>query len=257
MPIDLTAPERRVLGCLLEKSKITPDQYPLTLNALVQACNQKSSREPVMNLGSGEVERTARALEEQHLVRREENFRSRVDKFVQRFCNTPFSDYQFEADEFAVVTLLLLRGAQTPGELRARSGRLHSFSDNEAVVTTLKRLINHERGPLVQMLPRRAGRRDNEYLDCFSGGAAPAAGAADAVRADSPAPEPVSADGAAAPAGKVADAPASTAAETASAPVPADHSLADRVAQLELEVVTLRREVEALQRGQSRPDHSA
>lgn len=175
MSLNLTANECRVLGCLLEKSVVTPDQYPLTLNALTNACNQKSSREPVMQLDPGEVQRTVRLLEQQHLVRCDENFKSRTEKYVQRFCNTPFSDFQFDAAQLAVVTLLLLRGAQTPGELRARSGRLHSFADNQAVVETLNSLMVRDGDPLVAVLPRKPGRKDSEYVHLFAGAIAEAA----------------------------------------------------------------------------------
>ena len=91
---ELNELELRVIGCLMEKSVVTPDQYPLTLNALTNACNQKSSRDPVMNLTQGEVQHTVRGLEAKHLVRVEENFKSRTEKYVQRFCNTRYSDYQ-------------------------------------------------------------------------------------------------------------------------------------------------------------------
>lgn len=169
MPLDLTANEARVIGCLMEKSVITPDQYPLTLNALTNACNQKSGREPVMSLQPGVVQRTVRDLEGKHLVRVEENFKSRVEKYVQRFCNTRYSDFQFDPAQYAVVCLLLLRGAQTPGELRARSGRLHTFPDNTAVVNALTGLIEREDEPLVVKLPRAPGRKDSEYMHLFSG----------------------------------------------------------------------------------------
>lgn len=169
MPLDLTAIEARVIGCLMEKSVITPDQYPLTLNALTNACNQKSARDPVMSLQPGTVQRTVRDLEGKQLVRIEENFRRGTEKYLQRFCNTRYSDYQFDAAQFAVVCLLLLRGAQTPGELRARSGRLHDFADNEAVADTLRGLMEREAGPLVVRLPRQPGRRDSEYMHLFSG----------------------------------------------------------------------------------------
>ena len=96
MPTNLSANEARVIGCLIEKSIVTPDQYPLTLNALTNACNQKSSRNPVMSLQQGEVQHTIRGLEAKHLVRVEENFKSRAEKYTQRFCNTRYSDYQFE-----------------------------------------------------------------------------------------------------------------------------------------------------------------
>ena len=94
MPLNLTANEARVIGCLIEKSVITSDQYPLTLNALTNACNQKSGRNPVMSLQKGMVQRIVRDLEAKKLVRVEENFKSGVEKYVQRFCNTRFSDYQ-------------------------------------------------------------------------------------------------------------------------------------------------------------------
>ena len=130
MQIQLNDTEASVIGCLIEKSVVTPDQYPMTLNALTNACNQKSSRNPVMALTQGEVQHAIRELEAKHLVQTNENFKSRVEKYTQRFCNTRYSDLQFSDAELAVVCLLLLRGPQTPGELRSRSGRLHSFADN-------------------------------------------------------------------------------------------------------------------------------
>ena len=169
MPIELNPREARVIGCLMEKSVITPDQYPLTLNALTNACNQKSSREPVMNLEPGEVMGTIRSLQDKHLVRVEENFRSQVDKFTQRLCNTPFADYQFEPDEFAVMTVLLLRGPRTPGELKANVGRLHTFADKDEVLETLERLRDREGGAVVVELARTPGRRDTEWMHLLSG----------------------------------------------------------------------------------------
>lgn len=166
---NLTANEARVIGCLMEKSVVTPDQYPLTLNALTNACNQKSSRNPVMSLDQGMVQRTARDLVAKHLLCAEENFKSGVEKYLQRFCNTRYSDYQFDPPQFAIVCLLLLRGPQTPGELRARSGRLHTFADNAAVVHALNALLEREGNPLVVKLPRSPGRRDAEYMHLFSG----------------------------------------------------------------------------------------
>ena len=165
----LNEKEARVIGCLIEKSIVTPDQYPLTLNALTNACNQKSSRDPVMSLTQGEVEHTVRGLEDKHLVRREENFKSRTDKYSQRLCNTRYSELQLSPAEVAVACLLLLRGAQTPGELRARSGRLYNFADNDEVTETLKGMIDREAGALVVKLPRTAGRKDSEYMHLFYG----------------------------------------------------------------------------------------
>lgn len=169
MPLELTDREARVIGCLMEKSVITPDQYPMTLNALTNACNQKSSREPVMNLEPGQVLATVRTLQDKHLVRAEENFRTQVEKFSHRLCNTPFSDYQFDPAQFAIMTVLLLRGPRTPGELKANVGRLHTFVDNAEVQETLDTLIRREGGPVVAQLPRTPGRRDNEYAHLLSG----------------------------------------------------------------------------------------
>lgn len=165
----LDAIEARVIGCLIEKSIVTPDQYPLSLNALTNACNQKSSRDPVMSLQQGEVQHALRVLEGRHLVRAEENFKSRTEKYTQRFCSTRYSDLQLSPAQVAIVCLLLLRGAQTPGELRSRSGRLHSFADNAEVVEALAELENREAGALVVKLPRTAGRKDSEYMHLFSG----------------------------------------------------------------------------------------
>jgi uncharacterized protein YceH (UPF0502 family) len=161
--------EARVIGCLIEKSVVTPDQYPLTLNALTNACNQKSSREPVMNLSQGDVQHTIRGLEAKHLVQTAENFKSRTEKYSQRFCNTRYSDLQFDPAELAIVCLLLLRGPQTPGELKARSGRLHAFADNADVVLALGGMLEREAGALVVKLPRTPGRKDSEYMHLFCG----------------------------------------------------------------------------------------
>jgi uncharacterized protein YceH (UPF0502 family) len=166
---NLTANEARVIGCLMEKSVVTPDQYPLTLNALMSACNQKSSRDPVMSLEQGIVQRTSRDLEAKNLVRAQENFKSGVEKYAQCFCNTHFGDLKFDPPQFAIVCLLLLRGPQTPGELRARSGRLHIFADNAAVVDALTGLSERQGNPLVVKLPRTPGRKDAEYMHLFSG----------------------------------------------------------------------------------------
>jgi len=166
---ELTDKEARVIGCLIEKSVVTPDQYPLTLNALTNACNQKSSRDPVMNLTQGEVQHTIRDLETKHLVRTDENFKSRTEKYTQRFCNTRYSDFHFDDAQLAIVCLLLLRGPQTPGEIRSRSGRLHAFTDNSAVVAALASLIERDGEPLLVKLPRVPGRKDSEYMHLFSG----------------------------------------------------------------------------------------
>lgn len=165
----LTANETRIIACLMEKSIFTPDQYPLTLNALTNACNQKSGRNPVMSLDKGIVKRTARDLCDKHLLVIEENFNNGVDKYKQRFCNSTFGDTQFTPPQFAVVCLLLMRGPQTPGELRAHSGRLHTFTDNDEVVGAIDSLNALNSEPVIVQLPRTPGRKDCEYMHLFSG----------------------------------------------------------------------------------------
>jgi uncharacterized protein YceH (UPF0502 family) len=167
LDIQLTPNEARVIGCLREKSVITPDQYPLSLNALVNACNQKSSREPVMALEPGVVERTVKDLIAKQLVMTQE-FGSRVEKYQKRFCNTHFAEIKFSPAEFAIVCLLLLRGPQTPGELKAHSGRLYEFADGEAE-TTLESLLTRADGPFVARLPREPRRKDHAYAHLFGG----------------------------------------------------------------------------------------
>lgn len=168
MLLNLTANESRIIGCLMEKSIYTPDQYPLTLNALTNACNQKSARNPVMSLNKGLVQHTARDLQDKHLVHIEENFKNGVEKYKQRFCNTRFGDYQFDPTQFAIVCLLLLRGPQTPGEIKTRSERLYVFADNTSVADALNSLLECSE-PLIVKLPRTAGRKDSEYMHLFSG----------------------------------------------------------------------------------------
>ena len=166
---NLTPNEARIIGCLMEKSVVTPELYPLTLNALTNACNQKSSRHPLMSLTQGIVQRTARDLQAKLLVRVEENFKSGVEKYTHHFSNDHLGAFQFDPAQFAIVCLLLLRGPQTRGELRAHSGRLHSFADNVAVLDTLTGLIERDGDPLVVKLPRTPGRKDAEYMHLFSG----------------------------------------------------------------------------------------
>jgi uncharacterized protein YceH (UPF0502 family) len=166
--IQLTPNEARVIGCLMEKSVITPDQYPLSLNALVNACNQKSSREPITSLEQNVVQRTVNDLIAKKLVMAQE-FGSRVDKYQQRFCNTHFAEIKFSPAEFAVVCLLLLRGPQTPGELKAHSGRLHEFAESTEAEATLESLLTRSDGPFVARLPREPRRKDHAYAHLFGG----------------------------------------------------------------------------------------
>src|SRR5512139_4137269 len=200
----------------MEKSVITPDQYPLSLNALVNACNQKSSREPVLNLDQGTVQRTINELaDKKHVMI--ENLNSRVDKYRQRFCNTQFALIQFTPAEFAVICLLLLRGSQTPGELKSHSGRLHEFATPEEVDAALESLMTRADGPFVARLPREPRRKDNAYAHLFGG---PIASAPAEARGESPTPPPA----------------------THSQPEPdAVASLEARVSKLEAEVAELKR----------------
>jgi uncharacterized protein YceH (UPF0502 family) len=152
----------------MEKSVITPDQYPLSLNALTNACNQKSSREPVLELDPGVVQRTVNGLiEKKHIM--VQNFGARVDKYQQRFCNTQFALIKFSPAEFSVICLLLLRGAQTPGELKSHSGRLHEFGDVAEVDAALESLMARPDGPFVARLPREPRRKDHAYAHLFGG----------------------------------------------------------------------------------------
>ena len=163
----LTAHEARVIGCLLEKEITTPEQYPLSLNALTLACNQKSSREPVYNLSESDVQAAIDSLAKKRLINEQSGFGSRVVKYQHRFCNTEFSELQLSPAALAVICLLLLRGAQTAGELRTRSNRLHEFNDVHEVEVVLEQLQKRET-PLVIQLAKEPGRRECRYQELFS-----------------------------------------------------------------------------------------
>lgn len=169
MKMALSAPALRVLGCLLEKQVTTPEQYPLSLNGVVSGCNQKSNREPVMSLSVTEVQTQLDELVKKHLVTSSSGFGQRVSKYEQRFCNSTFGKLQLSGAEVAVLTLLFLRGAQTPGELRTRSGRLHEFRDMNEVEQTLNGLVSRDDGPMVVRLAREPGKRESRYMHLFGG----------------------------------------------------------------------------------------
>ncbi len=169
MHVELSPTETRVIGCLMEKEVTTPEQYPLSLNALTNACNQKSNREPVLSLDEQAVQETLDGLVKKHLVVEKTGFGSRVLKYSHRFCNSRYGSLQFSPQELALVCELLLRGPQTPGELRSRTSRLHRFADVGEVETTLNGLADREDGPFVIKLPREPGRRDSRYAHLFSG----------------------------------------------------------------------------------------
>lgn len=169
MDYKLTLHETRILGCLIEKETTTPDQYPLTLNSLTNACNQKSNRDPILQLDETAVRDIVDELIKSHLLSEQTGFGSRVVKLRHRFCNTEFSDLQFSDQELAIIGLMFLRGAQTPGELRTRSNRLCKFNDVREVESTLQQLINKSGGPFVVKLSREPGKREARYSHLFSG----------------------------------------------------------------------------------------
>ena len=163
MNIVLTEVEARVLGCLIEKEITTPEYYPLSLNALVHACNQKSNRDPLMNLDEDAVRRALRTLGEETLAR-SAGGDSRVPKYEHRLSEV----FNFTRPETAVLCELLLRGPQTPGELRSRAERMHPFEDLSVVHSTLKHLMERE-PPLVMLLPRQPGTKEARYAHLLSG----------------------------------------------------------------------------------------
>jgi len=164
---ELTANQCRVIGVLIEKEITTPDLYPLSLNALTNGCNQKSNRDPVLNLSEAEVQNTIDELISANLVHEEYGTGSRVAKYKHRFCNTTFGDLQFSPQERAIVCLMLLRGAQTPGELRTRSNRLADFANVTEVEASLQQLQNFSLAPLVRKLEREPGKRESRYCHLF------------------------------------------------------------------------------------------
>jgi uncharacterized protein len=160
----LTEVETRVLGSLVEKELTTPDYYPLSLNALVNACNQKSNRDPAMNLNEDAVSQALRSLEKEGLAGPADGMDNRVTKFEHRLQEA----FNFDRREIAILCELLLRGPQTPGELRSRAERMHPFDDLGQVQSTLQRLAQRE-PPLVKTLPRQPGTKEARYAHLLSG----------------------------------------------------------------------------------------
>ena len=204
----LTEIEIRVLGSLIEKDITTPDYYPLSLNALVNACNQKNNRDPVMTLDESSVREALSTLQEKRLAGPASGADSRVTKYEHRSQEV----FNFDRRETAVLCVLLLRGPQTPGELRGRTDRMYHFEALEDVVSTLDRL-SHREPPLVAILPRQPGTKESRYMHLFSG-----------------------------------DAPPQVFVERAPTPATAaSGSTADRIATLEAEVASLRAELTDVQ----------
>jgi uncharacterized protein len=169
MEIRLTPTEARVIGSLIEKAITTPDQYPLSINALTNACNQKSNRDPVLDLSERTVQEALDGLSRKHLVMERSGFGSRVPKYQHRFCNTGFGTLEFTPTQTAILCELLLRGPQTPGELRTRASRLAEIKEVTEVEEALEKLATREDGPFVVRLAREAGRRDSRYAHLLSG----------------------------------------------------------------------------------------
>lgn len=169
MLVQLTPNQARVIGVLLEKEITTPDQYPLSLNALTLACNQKSSREPILSLEEVEVQIVLDELRDKNLLFEHQASGSRVIKYKHRFCNTEFSSLQFTSQQLAIVCVLLLRGPQTPGELRTRTNRLAEFANVNEVESVLNELTDFNANKLVVKLAREPGKRDSRYAHLFNG----------------------------------------------------------------------------------------
>jgi hypothetical protein len=173
MSVELTALEARVIGCLIEKQIATPDQYPLSLNALTNACNQKSNRDPVLDVSEREVQAVVDVLMRRQLLLERSGFGSRVPKYQHLFCNTEYGSLKFSPQQTGIVCELLLRGPQTPGELRTHAARLCALKDVTEVETALEDLMTRPEGPFVAKLTREPGRRESRYMHLFSGEAPP------------------------------------------------------------------------------------
>jgi hypothetical protein len=225
--VDLTAAETRVLGCLIEKQRTTPDTYPLTLNALRAACNQSTNRDPVVDYDEATIRDAIARLSRRRWARLASGAGSRASKYRHLLDEALTS----APDELAVLCVLMLRGPQTPGELKGRTERLHPFADLAAVHDTLEHLIDRD---LVRQLPRRPGQKEERYGHRLSDDDAPEPAPAAAVTTPVPeiAPAVVRAPGRPMPA----------APERELVELPLD----ERVARLEAEVVQLRAELRAL-----------
>jgi uncharacterized protein len=200
--------EVRVLGALVEKDVITPEYYPLSLNALVNACNQKNNRDPVMSLTEDDVRQALHGLQEKHLAGPATNAENRVTKYEHRLQEV----FNFTRGENAIFCVLLLRGPQTPGELRSRSERMHRFDDLTDLQSTLQSLM-HRDPPLIRVLPRQPGTKEARYAHLLWDVESKFNVDADTSRTASP------------------------------APIFASPSDSQRIAHLENEVVTLQREI--------------
>jgi len=206
--LNLSDVEVRVLGSLIEKDITTPDYYPLSLNALVNACNQKNNREPVMALNENSVRQALSSLQEKRMAGPAGGADSRVTKYEHRLQEV----FNFDRRETAVICVLLLRGAQTPGELRGRTDRMYRFEALDDVQATLQKLMDRQ-PPLVRVLPRQPGTKESRYVHLFAGDTFPA-----------------------------------LTLETANSRVRTESSDEQRIATLEAEIATLKRDLDELKR---------
>ncbi|MDH3314980.1 MAG: YceH family protein [Gammaproteobacteria bacterium] len=175
MDIHLTPVEARVLGSLMEKAATTPDSYPLSLNAVIAACNQKSNREPIMSLDQTQTLEALDGLMSKRLAREKTTSGSRVTKYVHRLSGTLGLTREFSPQELGVLCVLMLRGAQTVGEIRGRTHRLCEFQNLGEVEHTLSGLMSGEDGPYVTKLPRQPGRKEARYAHLLCGDVEPGA----------------------------------------------------------------------------------
>jgi uncharacterized protein YceH (UPF0502 family) len=164
MELTLTENEVRVLGALIEKDSTTPEYYPLSLNALVNACNQKSNRDPVMQLNENAVRDALSGLQEHRLAGPAGGADSRVTKYEHRTQEV----FNFTRGEVALLCVLLLRGPQTPGELRGRTERMHHFETLDDVQSALQKLMQRQ-PPLAKVLPRQPGTKESRYVHLLAG----------------------------------------------------------------------------------------
>jgi uncharacterized protein YceH (UPF0502 family) len=231
-PIVLTTAEARVLGALMEKETTTPDYYPMSLNALVNACNQRSNREPVMDLDEETVRQALHGLEDLHLAGRARSADGRVAKYEHWLGEV----FNFSRAESALVCVLLLRGPQTPGELRGRTERMHRFEEIADVLAGLEKLMAREPA-LAAVLPRQPGTKESRYAHLLSSKMPTAAAAPLFIPAFVPATVAVPA----------AVPEATFVRREAAVPVVVTNgSPEERIAQLEAEMAELRREMAAL-----------
>ncbi len=165
IPIPLNAHELRVLGCLIEKQFFTPDVYPMTMNGLVTACNQKTSREPVTNYDDYDVDATLVMLQEKGLASKITGVEYRVPKFREWFCEKT----GLRVSEIAILCVMMLRGAQTVNEIKDRTTRIHQFADDADVLDALERLMKRDPQPLVVCIGRGAGQREDRYMHLLGG----------------------------------------------------------------------------------------